>query len=174
MTPDDLPDLRLTVRRGTVRIVDWAPWLVTGGPLWALVQGRGTAGVAIADVTVARDEDGLAREAIVRFLAGDGPAARETIAGWAADVGYDRLWFPDDVLDLPGPAEGVARARCTGCGFRFADGDAGFWEHVRESGRFPTACPLCGCDLPQWSVRQAGTGAVTRGRTTTSAPRAGT
>jgi hypothetical protein len=172
MNYDELPDLRVTVRRGVLRAIDWAPWLVTGGPLWALVQGRGTAGVAIADVTVVRDDDGTAREAVVRFLVGDTPAAREALTGWATDVGYQRLWLPDDVVELPGPGTGVARARCTGCNFAFADGDAGFWEHVRESGRFPTACPLCGCDLPQWRLDQAGTGAG-RARTTTSAPRAG-
>ena len=149
----DLPDFRLTVCRGTVLAIDWYPWLTTAGPLMTLLHARGRAGVAVADVTVVR-EDEVAAEAIVDVLTGDGPRARETIAAWARDVGYRRLWFPDAPVELPGPFEGDAETRCNGCGVRMRDNGREFWAHVRELGRFPAACPLCGADMPQWRVRQ--------------------
>jgi hypothetical protein len=151
---DDTPDYRLTVRRDTVRAIDWNPWLASGGPMGMLLAARGRAGVAIADLTVVRDGD-LVTEAIVRFLTGDGPGPREVIAAWARDVGYRRLWLPGDLVQLPGPAEGLAETRCSGCSARFADEAPGFWAGVRTSGRFPAMCPLCGGDLPQWRVRAA-------------------
>ena len=47
----ELPDFRATIRRdGIVRLVDWGPWLTTGGPLNTLLQARGGAGVRIADL----------------------------------------------------------------------------------------------------------------------------
>jgi hypothetical protein len=148
---DDTPDYRLTVRRGAVRAIDWNPWLAGGGPLAMLLDGRGRAGVAIADLTVVTEGD-LATEAIVRFLAGDTPAARGAITAWASDVGYRRLWLPGEIVPLPGPAEGRAETRCSGCSQRFADDAPGFWASVRSAGRFPAMCPLCGSDLPQWRV----------------------
>ncbi|MEA2227843.1 MAG: hypothetical protein QOF04_1473 [Solirubrobacteraceae bacterium] len=151
--PDDTPDYRLTVRRGAVRAIDWHPWLATGGPMGMLLRARDRAGVAIADLTVIRDGD-VAAEALVRFLAGDRRAAREALGRWAADVGYRRLWLPGEVVELPGPAEGLAETRCSGCAARFADADPGFWQSVRACGRFPAMCPLCGGDLPQWRVRR--------------------
>src|SRR4051794_14044849 len=63
----DCPDFRLTVRRESVLAVDWHPWLVSGGPMTAMLRARGRAGVAIAEVTVLREED-EATEAVVRFL----------------------------------------------------------------------------------------------------------
>ena len=149
---DDAPDYRLTVRRGHVLAIDWSPWLAAGGPLTMLLAARGRAGVAIADLTVVRAGD-VTAEAIVRFLAGDRPEARAAIAAWTRDVGYRRLWLPGEVLELPGPAEGLAETTCSGCGARFADEAPGFWAGVRAAGRFPAMCPLCGGDLPQWRVR---------------------
>ena len=147
------PDLRATVRRGLVRVIDWTPSLVTDGPLWTLLEKRGRAGVAIADIALVRDDDGHAAEAIVSFLTGDTPQARAVLRGWAGDVGYRRLWMPAELVELPGPAPRIAEARCTGCGAVLVDGSAHLWQHVRLSGRFPNACPLCGSDLPQWRAR---------------------
>src|SRR5439155_10814152 len=96
----DSPDFRLTVRRGAVLAVDWHPWLVSGGPMTEMLRARGRAGVAIADVTVLHDE--VAAEAVGRFLAGDSAAARAAITDWARDVGYRRLWLPDNLIELPG------------------------------------------------------------------------
>src|SRR4051812_4738120 len=149
----DCPDFRLTVRRGRVLLVDWHPWLTTSDPLTTLLDARGRAGVAIADVTVLRRDD-VAAEAMVRFLAGDTADARATITSWAQDVGYRRLWLPGEVLDLPGPAERVAKTRCNGCAVRLTDSGPEFWQQVHAIGRFPASCPLCGADLPQWRVRQ--------------------
>ena len=150
----DCPDFRLTVRRSTLLAVDWHPWLVGSGPMTTMLHARARAGVAIADVTVIRDEE-VATEALVRFLAGDRPAARAAIEAWACDVGYRRLWLPDAVVELPGPGEGQAETRCRGCGVHLCDAGGAFWLRVRCAGRFPAACPLCGADLPQWRVRQA-------------------
>jgi hypothetical protein len=147
------PDFRLTVHRRKVLAIDWHPWLVSGGPMTTMLRERGRAGVAIADLTVVH-EDEVAAEAIVRFLAGDRPAARATIATWATDVGYRRLWLPGDVVELPGPDERLAETRCNGCCARLCDEGPEFWHHVRAVGRFPAGCPLCGADLPQWRVRQ--------------------
>jgi hypothetical protein len=153
----DSPDFRLTVHRRRVLAIDWHPWLVSGGPMTTMLAERGRAGVAIADLTVIR-EDELATEAIVRFLTGDRPAARTTIAAWAGAVGYRRLWLPDDVVELPGPAEAMARTRCGACRARLCDDGPEFWQHVRSVGRFPAGCPLCGADLPQWRVCQEARG----------------
>src|SRR5687768_11429356 len=148
-----MPDFRLTIRRGRVLAIDWHPWLASGGPMMTMLRARGRAGVGIADVTLL-PEDEHPTEAVVRFLAGDTPAAREAVVAWARDVGYRRLWLPDDVVEMPGPREGEAEVCCSGCAVRLSDDTPEFWEHVRQLGRFPASCPLCGADLPQWRVRQ--------------------
>src|SRR3954449_12847575 len=127
----ECPDFRLTVRRDSVLAVDWHPWLVSGGPMTTMLHARGRAGVAIADVSVLREDD-FAAEAIVRFLAGDTPRARDAITRWAMSVGYRRLWLPGDVIGLPGPAEAVAETRCSGCAVRLCDEGPEFWQQVRE------------------------------------------
>ncbi|MGI8729639.1 MAG: hypothetical protein ACR2LK_06540 [Solirubrobacteraceae bacterium] len=72
------PDLRATVRRdGSIRIVDWAPWLATAGPVNTLLEARGRAGVGIADLTIIRDEDHVALEAVVTFRCVDARASRD-------------------------------------------------------------------------------------------------
>ena len=147
------PDVRLTIRGDTVLAVNWHPWLVSGGPMTTMLRARGRAGVAIVDVTVLREDD-MATEAVVSFLAADTAAARVAITAWARDVGYRRLWLPDQVVELPGPGEGDADTRCRGCGARLCDGGPLFWQRVRAIGRFPATCPLCGADLPQWRVCQ--------------------
>ena len=149
----DFPDFRLTVRRDTVLAIDWHPFLVSGGPMTAMLHSRGRAGVAIADLTVIHDDE-TAAEAVVRFLTGDRPKVRAAITRWAGDVGYRRLWLPGEIVELPGPAEALAETRCSGCAIRLSDDGPDFWDHVREAGRFPAACPLCGADLPQWRVCQ--------------------
>ena len=144
-----MPDFRATIARGTVRLVDWTPWLAASGPLNTLLVERGRAGVAIADLDVVREGD-QAVELVARFLAGDRPPARATLARHAHDVGYRRLWLPDEVLELPPWRPGRAATRCSGCRATLTDGEPAFWASVRASGCFPTVCPLCGSDLPQW------------------------
>ena len=91
-----------------------------------------------------------ATELVARFLAGDRPSARAALVRHARDAGYRRLWLPDDVVELPAWRPGRATTRCTGCRATLTDGEPGFWATVRSSGCFPTVCPLCGSDLPQW------------------------
>src|SRR4051794_23573248 len=164
------PDFRVTVHRRKVLAIDWHPWLVSGGPMTTMLQERGRAGVAIADLTVVQ-EDEVATEAIVRFLTGDRPAARETITTWAGDVGYRRLWLPGEVVELPGPSESMAETRCNGCCAGLCDDGPEFWGHVRAVGRFPAGCPLCGADLPQWRVCQIAPGTSDQGSMATTTSR---
>jgi hypothetical protein len=147
------PDFRAMVRRdGTIRLANWGPWLAAGGPLHTLLDARGRAGVAIADITVVRDEDLVAVEAIVAFRCGGGdPAQRQALRDWAARVDYRRMWFDGEIADLDPSPGGAAQTRCTGCRQRLIDADASFWDFVRRRGAFPTTCMLCGSDLPQWT-----------------------
>jgi hypothetical protein len=154
------PDFRATVRRdGVVRLVDWGPWLADSGPLYTLIDGRARAGVAIADLTVVRDDKDVAVEVIVDFRCGGASAHRRALCGWAASVGYRRIWLAGEVVDLEPVAGGAAQTRCTGCRARLVDAGESFWAFVRERGAFPAACLLCGSDLPQWTpARQTATG----------------
>ena len=147
------PDFRVTLRRdGVVRLVDWGPWLATGGPLHTLLDARGRAGVCIADLTVVRDDEGAAIELIVDLRCGDRPAHRSALAAWAATVGYQRLWMGGEVVELAPAPGGRAETRCSGCRVRLVDADVSFWDFVRRRGAFPSACCLCGADLPQWTL----------------------
>lgn len=151
MEPDH-PDFRATVLRdGTVRLVGWGPWLATGGPLASLLVARGRAGVAITDLTVVRDDQDTAVELIASFLCGDAPERRRTLCDWAAHVGYRRIWFDGELVELDPAPGGTAETRCSGCRARLVDFEASFWEYVRTSGAFPFSCVLCGSDLPQWT-----------------------
>ena len=160
MPASDCPDFRVTLRRGRVQLLPWAPWMYRGGPFATLLAARGRAGVTFADLTVVHDGDTPA-EIIVDFLGGDTPAAREALASWAAAVGYRRLWLPGEVVELTaGPLAGRATVVCASCRSRWTDARTDFWLGVRRAGHFPTVCPLCGGDLPQWTVCQDG---LTRG-----------
>jgi len=148
----DCPDFRATVKRdGTVRLVPWGPWLAIGGPAYTLVEARGRAGFAIADLTVIRDEQDCAAELIVEFRGGGEPAHTDAVTAWARQVGYRRIWFDGTVTDLEPDPGGQAETRCTGCRVHFIDGSHSFWEYARHTGAFPYVCQLCGCDLPQWT-----------------------
>jgi hypothetical protein len=156
----DCPDFRATVQRsGAVRLVPWAPWLRSTGPAYTLMGARDRAGVAIADLTVVRDDEGIAREVIVEFHSGGSDMHRAALCDWACAVGYGRVWFDGEVVDLDPTAGGPVTTCCTGCGQRFVDGRSGdFWHTVRRSGLFPLACSLCGADLPQWTPMGRGSG----------------
>lgn len=147
------PDFRVTLRRdGVVRLVDWGPWLASGGPLHTLLDARGRAGMCIADLTIIRDDDGAAGELIVEPRCGDLGPHRARLAAWAATVGYRRLWMDGEVLELAPTPGGRAETRCSSCRGRLVDADVSFWDFVRVRGAFPSACCLCGADLPQWTV----------------------
>lgn len=152
------PGYRATIRRRRVTITTWGPWLATGGPVGNLLRQRAEDGVALADLVTVHDDAGLARELIVDMLGGDTPEARGALLDWAATAGYGRVWLPDDLVEIESDPRvgGIARTRCGNCGVRFAEGQPDFWIGVRRSGIFPVMCPLCGGDLPQWSVRRGG------------------
>jgi hypothetical protein len=146
------PDFRATVRRdGNVRLVDWAPWLTSGGPLYTLLDARGRAGVGIADLTVVRDDEGMAVEVIFDFRCGGTTEHRAALREWASRVGYRRAWFDGEISNLEPAAGGSAQTRCTGCRAQLVEASASFWDFVRHRGAFPTACVLCGSDVPQWT-----------------------
>jgi hypothetical protein len=89
---DDEPDFRAVVQRsGAVRLVEWGPWLQSTGPAHALVGARDRAGVAIADMRVLRNEEGIAGELIVEFHSGGGDMHRAALIDWAHSVGYRRV-----------------------------------------------------------------------------------
>lgn len=132
-------------------MVEWGPWLAAGGPLYTLLEARARAGVAIADLTVIRDEEEVAVELIVDFRGRAERMHRDALCAWAARVGYRRVWFDGEVVELEPEPGGEAHTRCTGCRARLVDADASFWAFVRHRGAFPTACVLCGSDLPQWT-----------------------
>jgi hypothetical protein len=158
-SPDE-PDFRVVVRRsGAVRLVHWGPWLQSTGPSYTLIAGRERAGIAIADLRVIWDEDGTASEVIVKFHSGGRDTHRAALIDWAHAVGYRRVWFDGEVVDLEPDAGGSVATRCTGCGQQFVDGRSGrFWHQVRRTGAFPATCSLCGSDLPQWTpMRRADT-----------------
>ena len=161
----DEPDFRVIVQRsGTVRLVYWAPWLQSTGPAYTLMAARDRAGIAIADLRVVRDDEGTASEVIVEFHCGGGDLHRAALIDWAHAIGYTRVWFDGEVVELEPAAGGPVTTRCSGCGQRFVDGRSGhFWHHVRHSGAFPTGCSLCGSDLPQWRpVRRLTTGGASQ------------
>jgi hypothetical protein len=161
----DCPDFRATVQRsGAVRLLHWGPWLQSTGPAYTLMTARDRAGIAIVDLRVVRDDEGMASEVIVEFHSGGSDIHRGALIDWARSVGYGRVWFDGEVVDLE-PTAGVrVTTRCTGCGQRFLDGRNGqFWYTVRSSGIFPTACSLCGSELPQWTpMRGTDTGETGR------------
>ena len=98
---------------------------------------------------------------IVEFHSGGGDIHRAALIDWAHAVGYARVWFDGEVVDLEPSAGGPVTTRCTACGQQFVDGRSGhFWHHVRCAGVFPTACSLCGSDLPQWTPVPRDRGAV--------------
>ncbi len=151
--PGGEPDFRATVQRsGAVRLVYWHEWLGGTGPVYTLIAARARAGIAIADLIVIRDDAGLAIEVIVEFLAGGSERHRSALTGWAAAVGYTRAWFDDGFVELTPSVGGLVQTRCSGCGVHFVDGRSErFWQNVRQSGMFPSACRICGSDMPQWT-----------------------
>ena len=151
------PTYRATIRRGRVAITSWAPWLAQGGAWNHMLDARGRAGVALADLTLLGEGDS---EIVVRYLS-EGRAreeADEALRQWAEDLGYTRLWLPSGIVELRGDAPIGCRAevRCPTCGSRWHDSTPDFWEMVRGMGSYPKWCLVCGWELPQWEVSREG------------------
>jgi hypothetical protein len=147
------PTYRATIRNGRLTVTGWAPWLARGGPLGSLLRARERADVAIADLTIHGEDD---EELSVRFHAAGRmrEEAERVLLEWASRVGYRRVWLPDRMIEIePAPEQiGTASVRCPTCRAQWADSGPDFWLSVREQGAFPSWCPLCGCELPQWTV----------------------
>lgn len=153
--PARQPTYRATIRGEKVTLTAWAGWLTTGGAMGQLFRDRERAGVAIADLTVEGEHDD---ELIVRFYShGRSRDQAETaLIKWASRVGYRRLWLSDRVVEVdPHPEQlGHAEVRCPTCRAPWTDANPEFWLFVRRQRSFPTWCPLCGCELPQWTVSE--------------------
>jgi hypothetical protein len=146
------PTWRATIRRGGLTLTGWAPFLISEGPLATLLPARERAGVTIADLTIYGADDD---EVSVRYLAlGTGrEVADAKLTKWAQTVGYSRLWLPNRLVDLqPTALIGEASVRCPTCRSQWRDSTPNFWSIVRDAGSFPKWCPMCGCELPQWTV----------------------
>ena len=151
----ELPDFRATIRGSQLTLVAWAPHLLSGGPTANLVRERAKEGVTIADLWVTGDEP---HEVIVEYLAvADRGRADRLLTRWAEAVGHSRLWLPDRLVALdPDRPLGTAKVECPTCGAGWQDSSTDFWLNVRSLGRFPSLCPICNGDLPQWQWRTGG------------------
>jgi hypothetical protein len=146
------PRFRATIAGDRLTVTEWNPSLCSHGPMQDFLRQREEDGVAIADLTEIRDDNG--RELIVNFVAagGDLGHAEELITRWATSVGHRRIWFPSAVVDVDRTGtSGTSAVRCPTCRQTWIDGQPEFWLLVREMGVFPTSCPVCGGLLPQWS-----------------------
>ena len=165
------PNYRATITPRRLTLVMWGPWLAAGVPLLALLRQRGHDEPMLADLSVLEDDRGIARELVVDVLGGDSPDGRSSLLYWATAAGYERVWLPDDVVEIGDDSliGGLARTRCRTCGGRYESSSADFWVTVRCNGAFSVTCSLCGADLPQATVRRrAGfRGPVTRRNATT-------
>lgn len=123
-----------------------------GGPNRQLARARHAAQVSITDLRI----DGAPpdRELTVTFQAeGERKRAERLLLRWAATTGYRRVWFSDRLVEVDQlPPLGQASTACNACGAAWAEQGADFWHMVLDCGHFPTMCPLCGGDLPQWTV----------------------
>ena len=149
------PDFRVTCSDSGLVFIPWHPWLIGRHSPSDGAFMRGAPSFVLADLTILRDgPDGL--EAVVKELTKPKDICfRQTLIGWASSLGYRRVWWRDEVVDLnvaSGAFGGVARARCRICGADWFDDSPEFWLVSSERGVFPLWCPLCGGFLPQWSV----------------------
>lgn len=150
------PNYRVTVRNGTLTLAPWTPFLPNGGsPGLAFVRSAVERGVHIVDVTQVAGAAGETEVIAVSPLSIDLPAdVRDALAAWAQAVGHTRIWFHGDVRDLEPAAlhSDEASVDCPTCDLTWTDASPAFWLNVRAAGAFPTGCPACGSQLPQWEV----------------------
>jgi hypothetical protein len=149
------PTFRATIRGRRLMLTGWAPWLIRGGPLATLFPDRAADGITIADLTIHGNDD---NEVSVRFytVGGQLEDAESVLIRWAEGVGHRRIWFPDRLVTVESDPRsiGTASVRCPTCRARWSDSSPEFWLVVKGSGTFPRWCPMCGCEVPQWTVRR--------------------
>ena len=157
------PTWRATIRRGRLMLTNWAPWLITSGPPSNLLPARARAGVTIADLTIHGAEND---EVSVRYVVrAENDHADEVLLDWAQRVGHKRVWLPDHMVELDPDPELIVpmTVRCDVCRARWSDGTPEFWLVVREGKAFPKWCPICGCELAQWTSPRERAPAPSRG-----------
>jgi len=157
-SPVSWPDYRVTFSDGELVFSPWRPSLIGGyGPGNQLLSRLGRS-VAMADLTILGPV-GDKREAIITELtASASKAFRETLSAWASTLGYRRLWWRDDVIELDGWSGLGGRSawtRCRTCGSVWADQTQDFWATSADAGLFPLWCPACGGAVPQWRLDPA-------------------
>jgi hypothetical protein len=149
--PELTPTWRATIRGEKLMLTGWAQWMITGGPLGALLPARARSGVTIADLTVhGAEEDEISVSFLVRAKSAP-ERAEAVLIDWAGKVGHRRVWLPDRLVEIEPDPEAIARAsvRCEACHAKWSDATPEFWLGVREAKAFPKWCPVCGCELPQ-------------------------
>ena len=122
--------------------------MISGGPA-AMQLGRVRA--SLLDFYITESD-----ELIVEPVSGSSLKEEhvEILVGWARTVGYERIWLPNQVIDIEAePAiVGVAKVNCRTCGAHWQDSSTDFWLKVRDNGFFPASCPACGDSLPEMTV----------------------
>ena len=107
---------------------------------------------ALVDLYVTEDEELIAEPVCGSKLDEEDSAL---LIEWARRVGYERIWLPDNVVNLEADPDdvGLAKVNCRTCGAHWEDSSPDFWLKVREKGFFPASCPACGDSLPEWTVQ---------------------
>ena len=150
------PKYRATYRKKRLTVVPFFHSMIVNGPASGWFRHREKAGTVIADL-IADETEGRDELSITYRSAGrNRDAAQLAIAEWAASVGYKRLWHPDGFVELQATVSDEDRAsvKCTTCGQGWSDTGSSFWTMVHGQRGFPTFCPLCGGDLPQWRIAE--------------------
>ena len=124
--------------------------MISGGPA-AMQLGRVRA--SLLDFYISESD-----ELIIEPVSGSSLREEhvEILVAWARTVGYERIWLPDQVVDIEAePAVvGVAKVNCRTCGAHWEDSSTDFWLKVRDNGFFPASCPACGDSLPEMTVEE--------------------
>lgn len=149
------PDYRATCSFGELVLIPWRVGLIgRGGPCNQLLSRRAR-GSSVADLTIVRNA-GEGYEAIVAVVSDSADSGfRRTFTAWGASLGYRRLWWRDELVELDpasGTLGGLARTCCRTCGSEWSDDSAEFWAMSVDQGILPIWCPLCGSSVPQWAV----------------------
>ena len=151
---DPDPDFRATYRARRLTVMRWWPGLTVMGPPSSFFRQRQKAGTVIADLTQHEGKLGAELSITFRSAGRNRLSAEKAIAEWAASVGFKRLWLGHSLIELEatvGPND-TASVTCPTCGQLWSDEGYVFWSMVVSQRSFPSYCPLCGGDLPQWRV----------------------
>lgn len=147
------PSFRATITPERFWLRDWSDQLNDRRQVrQRMIDGAPEA--SIVDLWTVRS--GSQRHLISRFLLPRQPAPEsiEALVQWAGKTGHSKVWLADRVVDPevgPDPDQ-VAEVDCPSCGTIFQGEGFDFWGTVVEWGRFPSRCPVCGGELPQWET----------------------